>query len=118
VSGRPAAGPARGEVWQAELDPVRALERAGIRPVLVVSTNPFNTSPAGLVMTVPVTRTMRPIRSHVPVSPPEGGLSAPSVVMCEQVRTISVERLRRRRGAVSAATLRQVEDRLRILLEL
>ena len=74
--------------------------------------------PAGLVTVLPVTSTVRPIPSHVPVQPPEGGLGVPSAILADQVRTIARERLVRRSGAVSRATLSRVEEVVRILLGL
>lgn len=103
----------QGDVWQAELDPVRGHEQGGTRPVLVVSTNGFNGMRAGLVAIAPLSRTVRPIRSHVLVDPPEGGLDAPSDVLCEQLRVVSQERLKLHRGRVSDATLAKVLDRIR-----
>ena len=44
------AGPARGEVWSVDLDPVRGHEQAGTRPALVVSVDEFNEGPADLVV--------------------------------------------------------------------
>ena len=38
--------------------------------------------------------------------------------MCENVRAVSVRRLLRRFGLASQATMGEVEDRLRILLDL
>ena len=42
--------PLHGEVWLVDLNPTRGQEQAGKRPVLVVSTNGFNKSPADLVV--------------------------------------------------------------------
>jgi mRNA interferase MazF len=114
----PTSTPMRGEIWGANLDPTKGREQAGRRPVLVVSVDPFNQSPAQLVIVVPLSRTDRKIRSHVPIFPPEGGLDAPSFAMCEAMRSISKERLTQRWGAVSAKTLTGVEERLRFLLGL
>ena len=110
--------PARGEVWVADLDPTRGHEQAGRRPVLVLSENLFNQGPAGLVIVLPLTSTLRPIPSHVRVSPPDGGLKNESAALCEGIRSISKDRLLRRLGAVSSAKMRLVEDVLRILLRL
>ena len=113
------ASPAtRGEIWLADLNPVRGHEQAGRRPVLVVSVDAFNQSRADLVVVIPITSTLRPIPFHVVVQPPEGGLTNPSALLCEAVRSISKDRLVTRWGAVSPATMSQVEDRLRILLRL
>jgi len=110
--------PSRGEVWDLELDPTRGREQAGTRPALVLSADIFNEGPADLVVVIPVTRTERRVRWHVPVQPPEGGLIAQSFIQCENVRSVSKQRFKRLRGRVGESTLRQVEDRLRILLGL
>lgn len=110
--------PARGEVWLIDFDPTRGREQAGRRPGLVVSTDPFNSGPAGLVVVVPLTTRYRGVPLHISVSPPEGGLRQQSHIKCEDVRSVSVERLVERWGAVAPRTLKLVEDRLRILLEL
>jgi mRNA interferase MazF len=111
--------PARAEIWDADLDPVRGHEQAGQRPVLIISTDTFNRGPAHLVLVAPLTRTQRPIPSHIPIDPPEGGLTTRSYVLCEALRSISTDRLSRApRGRVSPQTMARVADSLRILLEL
>lgn len=110
--------PGRGEVWLTDLNPTRGHEQAGRRPVLVVSDDLFNRGPAGLVIVLPMTSTLRGVPSHVPIDPPEGGLERRSAALCEAVRSVSVERLVVRWGAVERQTMAEVEDRLRILLRL
>jgi mRNA interferase MazF len=112
------SGPARGEVWLADLDPTRGHEQAGKRPVLVISEDPFNQSRAGLVVVLPITSTLRPIPFRVRLTPPEGGLKVESAVLCEAVRSVSKDRLLTRFGSVKADSMAIVEDRLRILLGL
>jgi mRNA interferase MazF len=116
-----ARDPSRGEIWTANLDPTRGHEQAGQRPILIVSTNRFNHGPADLVLIAPLTRTARHIPFRVQVDPPEGGLSDRSYILCDSIRSVAKERLDMRRGpwgVVAAQTLAQVEDYLRILLEL
>lgn len=110
--------PSRGEIWLADLDPIRGHEQAGIRPVLVMSIDAFNHGPARLVYVVPLTRTGRRNSLYIPVTPPEGGLHARSFILCMSMRSVSTERLRERWGAVTPATLAVVADRLRMLLDL
>jgi len=86
--------------------------------VLVVSEDLFNRGPAGLVIVLPMTSTVRNVPSQVPVSPPEGGVKNNTAILCEAVRSVSVERLVVRWGAVDRVTMAGVEDRLRILLRL
>lgn len=111
-------GPSRGDIWLADLDPTRGREQAGRRPTLIVSGDDFNAGPRRLVMLIPLTTAPRGFLWHVPVMPPEGGLRQPSLIMCEQLRAASIERLVVRWGAVASATLARVEERLRILLDL
>lgn len=110
--------PARGDIWDLSFDPTTGHEQAGVRPALIVSVDLFNAGPAELVVAAPITRTHRGVRWHVQVKPPEGGLVADSFILCENVRSVSKKRLKRIRGRVSAYTMQQVEDRLRILMGL
>jgi len=101
-----------------ELGTGRSREQSGTRPALVVSVNGFNQSGAELVIAVPLTSRKKRVRTHVEVLPPEGGLTVPSYVKCEDVRALSTERLIRLMGTVSATTLAEAENRLRFLLGL
>ena len=110
--------PSRGDVWLVDLNPVRGHEQAGQRPALVVSVDLFNHGPAGLVVLLPITSRPKGIPFHVAVKRSEGGLTRPSFIKCEDIRSVSKERLSRRLGSVTPAILEAVEDRLRILLNL
>jgi mRNA interferase MazF len=112
------AEPLRGEVWNVNLDPTRGREQRGTRPALIVSHNTFNKSPADLVIVIPLTSTHRGIPLHVRIEPPEGGVKNTSYAKTEDVRSVSKERLTKRYGSVSTATMAAVSDRLRILLDL
>ncbi len=112
------AFPLRGEIWTVDLDPTRGHEQAGKRPALIVSDDVFNSGPAGLVIVLPITTKAKAVRSHVAVRPPEGGLRRPSFIKCEDVRSVAVERLEKRMGAVVPLTMEAVALRLRILMDL
>jgi len=108
----------RGEIWLVNLDPTQGREQAGTRPFLVVSVNLLNHGAAELVVGIPVTSKAKNIPLHVEITPPEGGLSLTSYAKCEDVRSISTSRLKKRLGSVSIQTIDSIEDRLRILLGL
>ena len=112
------AGPFRGEVWSLSLDPSRGHEQAGTRPALIISVDEFNQGPAELIVVLPITTKERRIPFHVKLEPPEGGLKSKSFVKCEDVRSVSKDRLGDRFGTVSAETIAEVEFRLRVLLKL
>ena len=113
-----ARSPLRREVWTVDLSPTRGHEQDLVRPALVVSSDSFNRSAAGLVMVLPLTRTQRGIPFHVEVRPPEGGLRTTSYVLCDQIRTVSKERLGARRGEITETTMHRIVERLRVLLDL
>lgn len=110
---------ARGEVWRADLSPTRGSEQAGIRPVLVVQAdraNPF--SPHTIV--VPFTTRIRSklLPSHVVVPAGEGGLTQPSVALCEQIRVVDSSRLIARIGNIGSARMQEIAVALRAILDL
>lgn len=108
----------RGEIWLVNLDPTKGREQAGTRPFLVVSVDLFNHGAAELVVGIPITSRAKNIPLHVEINPPEGGLSLTTYVKCEDLRSISTARLKKKLGKVSPQTIDSIEDRLRILLGL
>ncbi len=110
----------RGDIWLVQLDPTVGHEQSGRRPVLILSTNSFNQSPAELVIVAPLTSKSKNQPLHVPILPPEGGITVPSWIKTEDIRCISTTRFLSpsRWGCVSTKTLQEVELRLRRLLEL
>jgi mRNA interferase MazF len=116
------ADPIRGEIWLADLGTGRGHEQTGHRPVLVVSEDTFNAGPAGLVIVLPLTSKVaksKNIPAHVRVDPPEGGLKTPSLILCDQLRTVSKDRLGKAPwGMLTAATLAKVDTAVRVLLGL
>lgn len=110
--------PSRGDVWEVSLDPTIGHEQAGTRPALVLSIDKFNHGPAELVIVLPISSRNKNQPLHVAVTPPEGGLSLPSFIKCENVRSVSRQQLKRFCGTVAAPTLTEVEKRMKILLHL
>jgi len=110
----------KGDVYDARLDPVEGSEQGGTRPVVIVSRDAINAS-SSVVMVAPLT-TLRPGRriypSQMVVRKPEAGLSADSVVLSEQLRTLDKPRLLRRRGRLSEASLGMLDEILRFALDL
>lgn len=110
--------PARGQVWLIDLNPTRGHEQAGTRPGLIVSVDQFNQTPLGLAVIVPITSKTKASPLHVHINPAEGGLEHTSFAKCEDVRSVSRDRLSKPLGRVTPAVLKQVEDRLRLILGL
>ena len=110
--------PRRGEVWLADLDPVKGHEQGGLRPIVVLSIDEFNAGPGSLVIVIPLTSRDRGIPAHVAIEPPEGGLAKTSYALTEAVRSITKQRLVRRWGSLSPQTIVSIEEWVRTLLGL
>lgn len=106
----------RGEIWTVQLNPTIGREQAGIRPALILSVDEFNASRAELVVVLPITSKPRVLPSRVRVMPPEGGLARESWIICEQPRTVSTSRLRKRLGVLRPSTLGSVDVIVCLLL--
>ena len=101
----------RGDIYWADLNPVRGREQAGMRPVLILSHDLFN-SKSETVIAMGITS--QPQRAGFPLTLalPAGILPKPSWVKISQIRTISAERLGKKIGALEAETLGQLIDGL------
>jgi mRNA interferase MazF len=108
--------PTRGEIWFVDLNPVRGHEQAGIRPALIISATTFNHGPANLVTVLPITTKDRSIPSHVKIKPTTSTLQKTSFIICEQIRTISQDRLTKRVGVINKDTLQSVEKIVGMML--
>jgi mRNA interferase MazF len=101
-----------------DFSPTRAREQRGYRPALVVSVDDYNRSPSGLVVVLPITSKPPRVSWHVPLPAGEGGLEEAGAVLCDHIRSVSVERLDQLTGSVSYPILEEVQRRLRYLLDI
>lgn len=109
----------RGDIWLVNWSPSRGSEQSGIRPAVVIQTDAANSNPHypnTIVLTVSTKGKTVPF--HVPVEPSEeNGLKEKSFVKCEQVLTISKDRLLRRIGRIEENLLKSVGASIRRVLE-
>ena len=112
--------PRRAELWWVDWSPGRGSEQTGLRPALVVQTDAASGNPHyPNVVVVTVSTKGRPVPFHVVLSPdPATGLECESCAKCEQLMTISKDRLVRRMGHVGPETIEKVAAALRLVLEL
>lgn len=92
-------------------DPYSAIgaEQGGTRPARVISSAHFNQIQKYLSFVVPITGTDRGLEYQIRTRGRAGGLGNQSVLMYDQARSISVQRFRLRRGAVSDTVLRSTQ---------
>jgi mRNA interferase MazF len=113
----------RGEIYLVELEPVRGSEASKRRPAVIVSSDGANLTAArlgrGVVTVVPVTsNTERILPFQVFLPSASTGLERDSKAQAEQVRSIAVERLGARLGAVPGALMLEIDEALRLHLAL
>lgn len=113
----------RGGIYAVDFEPVQGSEANKIRPAVVVSSDSGNDAAQalgrGVVTVVPVTSNVRRVRSfQILLRATETGLRMDSKAQAEQIRAVDVARLGERLGALPPEKLRQLEDALRIHLEL
>lgn len=101
----------RGEIYWADLNPVRGHEQAGLRPVLILSHDVFNEY-SGTVIAIVITS--QPQRAGFPLTLElkSGKLPKRSWVKISQIRTLSIERIGKKIGKVSPEELVQVIEGL------
>lgn len=101
----------RGDVRWADLNPVRGREQAGLRPVLIISQDIFNqrsetviamaitsqAQHAGFPLTFEIKSTRLPKQFWVKIS---------------QIRTLSIERIGKKIGAISSEELEEIIEGL------
>ena len=98
------AGILRGDIIWADLNPVRGHEQAGMRPVLILSHDVFNER-SGTVIAMALTS--QPQRAGFPLTFKLSSSKLPkkSWVKISQIRTLSIQRLRKKIGKSSPEEL-------------
>ena len=100
----------RGDIWLADLNPIRGSEQAGVRPVFILQNDAisrFTTTILAIPFTTNLRRAILP--SCVRVASGEGGLASDSVALCHQLRVLDKTRLIRQIGSASQVTTAAIE---------
>ena len=112
-----------GEIRLVDLDPVRGSEASKRRPAVIVSNDRANSIAAqlgrGVVTVVPITSNtdrIFPFQALLPAA--ATGLRQDAKAQAEQVRAIAVERLGAVLGRAPADVMGQLDDALRLHLQL
>ncbi len=108
----------RGEVWLIDFGEPVGTEQAGVRPAVILSADRLNQSRAGLVIAVPCTTRRRGLASHIEIDSAASGLTEITYAKCEDIKSISEERLMRKIGDAGPSALFQMEAAVRFLLDL
>lgn len=113
----------RGEIRLVDFGQGLPGEAIKTRPAVIVSNDGANSTAArlgrGALTVVPMTSNVETVYPfQVLVSAEASGLDRDSKAQAEQVRTVSLERLRERLGSVPAPLMLEVDEALRMHLSL
>jgi len=108
--------PHRGEVWLVDFDPTIGAEIQKTRPALIVQNDAGNRAAPTTIVAAITTTIKRPYPFQVLLPAGEGGVNHKSVVTLNHLRTIDVQRLKHRLGAVKSSTMLDVDAALLVSL--
>jgi mRNA interferase MazF len=104
--------PRRGSVHYIQFDPAVGHAVRKTRPAIIISNDHMNEL-AATVLVMPITTGRFAYYHWIALEPPEGGLKKASSIVTEQIRAVDKRRVKRRLGAVTAATMARIEDAIR-----
>jgi mRNA interferase MazF len=112
--------PRRGEIYLVSFDPTVGHEIQKTRPAVIIQNDVSNQhSPITIVAAISAQFREPPHPREVPLKfGGKTGLDKPSAVILNQIRSVDSLRLVKRLGTVGAATMRKVDDAIKISLGL
>jgi mRNA interferase MazF len=111
--------PQRGEVYLVSLDPTVGAEIKKTRPAVVVQNDPANRRSPIIIVAAVTSQFEEPLYpTEVLVRAPDGGLTADSVVLLKQIRSVDKGRLVCRLGVLKSGTMKEVDRALLLSLGL
>lgn len=100
----------RGEIYCADLTPVRGSEQGGIRPVLIIQNDIGNQYSPTTIVCVITSKINKPkLPTHIYLGK-RFGLTQESIALMEQVRTIDKSRLKEKIGEIDDPLLLEKID--------
>lgn len=107
----------RGDIYYADLHGSVGSEQGGVRPVVVIQNDKGNRFSKTLIVAPISTKLSKPpIPTHVMI--PSTSLERTSMILLEQLRTIDKQRLGQWICSLDQATLKQVDEAIKVSLGL
>ena len=109
----------RGDIFLADLEPVKGCEQGGIRPVLIVQNNISNKhSPVTIVAAITSKIFKKEFPTNVFLSKKDSKLNKDSNILLNQIRTIDISRLIRKISSLDEYLMKKVDLAVKISLDL
>jgi mRNA interferase MazF len=106
----------QGEIWNANLNPSKGSEQAGVRPVVILSGNLLNEY-LNVVICCPLTTQIKNYKGNLVLTPDsENKLKKKSEILTFHIRSVSKERLIKKTGKISDKEIEQIKKYLNEIL--
>jgi len=110
----------RGEIVLVDLNPAKGAEKKKTRPCLIIQNDTGNIfSPLTIIAVITSQKKIdKKYPTDVWVDKGEGGLDSPSIIQCDQIRTIDKNRIIKKFGCLNVSIMKKVDKALKISLDL
>jgi mRNA interferase MazF len=112
----------RGEIYFADLGDKsenRGSEQRGLRPILIIQNNLGNEfSPTVIAAAITSSINKARLKTHVELDDLNDKLEGPTVILCEQIRTIDKCRLKEKIGYINKKTMEKINQALSVSMGL
>ena len=106
----------QGEIWYADLEPVKGSEQSGKRPVVIISGPSMNIA-LEIIIVCPLTSVIKHIKGCIVVKKNEkNNLKKDSEVLVLQIRTVSKQRLSKKIGELTKDQVEQIKQGVNLYL--
>ena len=107
----------QGEIWEANLNPTKGREQAGIRPIVILSGNVLNDH-LDIVICCPLTSKIKNYQGNVILKKSKlNGLKLKSEILTFHIRSLSKSRLEKKLGNISEEELEEIKCTLNDILK-
>lgn len=109
----------RGDIFLANLEPIKGSEQGGIRPVLIIQNNISNEySPVTIIAAITSKIFEKEFPTNIFIKKENSRLDKDSTILLNQIRTIDNSRLIKKVGSLDDLILEKVDNALKISLSL
>lgn len=109
----------RGDIVLADLEPVKGSEQGKTRPCLIIQNDVGNMASPTTIIAAITSKTEKEYPFTVLVLAGEGNLTKDSLILCNQLRTVSVNHgLVKKLGSLKPATMKKVDEAIKTSLGL
>jgi mRNA interferase MazF len=109
----------RGDIFLANLEPIKGSEQGGVRPVLIIQNDISNKhSPVTIIAAITSKVFEKEYPTNIFISKDECGLDKDSTIMLNQIRTIDNGRLMKKIGLLDNFIMNKVDRAIKVSLAL